>query len=100
VARDFLGSIPVTLKVGAAVDTYTSDQRRYSKTWAFRPNGSTAAADRLASRFDVFDEAFIADSPTSSARRSLDQRPENVRTLPRRIRRGSSSTRRRCTRTS
>jgi TonB-dependent receptor len=63
-ARDFLGSVPVTLKVGAAVDTYTSDQRRYSKTWAFRPNGSTAAADRIASRFDVFDEAFNTDSPT------------------------------------
>lgn len=62
--REFLGSIPVTLKVGGAVDTYTSDQRRYSKTWTFRPNGSTAAADRLASRFDVFDEAFNNDSPT------------------------------------
>jgi TonB-dependent receptor len=63
-ARDFNVGIPVTLKVGGAVDTYISDQRRYAKTWTFRPNGSTNAADRLASKFDVFDEAFIADSPT------------------------------------
>jgi iron complex outermembrane receptor protein len=64
VARDFNTRIPFTLKVGGAVDTYISDQRRFPKTWNFRPNGSTNAADRLASRFDVFDEAFIADSPT------------------------------------
>ncbi|MEY2880011.1 MAG: hypothetical protein RLZZ15_2391, partial [Verrucomicrobiota bacterium] len=63
-ARDFLGKIPFTLKVGGAVDTYVSDQRRYVKTWNFRPNGSTLAADRLASNFDVFDNAFNADSPT------------------------------------
>jgi TonB-dependent receptor len=64
VTREFFGKIPLTMKVGAAVDTYTSDQRRFSKTWSFRPNGATDAASRLASRFDVFDEAFIADSPT------------------------------------
>jgi len=63
-ARDFRTAFPFTLKVGGAVDTYTSDQRRYSNTWNFRPNGSTNAADRLASRFEVFDEAFLADSPT------------------------------------
>ncbi len=63
-ARDFQSRIPFTLKVGASMDTYQSDQRRYSKTWNFRPNGSTNAADRLASRFDVFDPAFLADSPT------------------------------------
>ena len=62
--RDFLGSIPFTLKVGTAIDTFSTDQRRYGKTWAFRPNGSTLAADRLASRFDVFDQAFITDAPT------------------------------------
>ncbi|MEN9635757.1 MAG: hypothetical protein RL077_4161 [Verrucomicrobiota bacterium] len=63
-ARDFFGSIPLTLKVGTALDTYTTDQRRSAKTWTFRPNGSTLSADRLASRFDVFDEAFNPDSPT------------------------------------
>ena len=63
-AREFSTKIPFSLKIGGAVDTYTSDQRRYSKTWNFRPNGSTNAADRLASRFDVFDQAFLADSPT------------------------------------
>ncbi len=64
VARDFATRMPFSLKVGAALDSYESDQRRFVKTWNFRPNGSTSAADRLASRFDVFDEAFIADSPT------------------------------------
>lgn len=64
VAREFAVGFPLSLKVGGAVDTYTSDQRRYAKTWNFRPNGSTNAADRLASRFDVFDDAFNADSPT------------------------------------
>ncbi len=68
-ARDFLGTIPFTLKAGTAIDTYTTDQRRYGKTWAFRPNGSTLAADRLASRFSVFDEAFITDSPTVFGRK-------------------------------
>ena len=68
-AREFSVGFPLTLKVGGAIDTYTSDQRRYVKTWNLRPNGSTNAADRLASRFDVFDEAFIADSPTVFGRR-------------------------------
>ncbi|MBM3852511.1 MAG: hypothetical protein FJ399_05085, partial [Verrucomicrobia bacterium] len=69
VARDFATQIPFTLKVGAAVDAYESDQRRFVKTWNLRPNGSTNAADRLASRFDVFDEAYIADSPTVFGRK-------------------------------
>lgn len=69
VARDFATRIPFTLKVGGAFDSYESDQRRFPKTWNFRPNGSTNAADRLASRFDVFDEAFIADSPTVFGRK-------------------------------
>jgi iron complex outermembrane receptor protein len=64
VARDFDARIPFTLKAGAAIDIYESDQRRFVKTWNFRPNGSTNAADRLASRFDVFDNAFNDDSPT------------------------------------
>ncbi len=64
VGRDFATRFPFAVKVGAAFDTFESDQRRYPKTWNFRPNGSTAAADRLASRFDVFDSAFNADAPT------------------------------------
>jgi len=64
VAREFSAKIPVTVKVGGAMDRYETDQRRFAKTWNFRPNGSTLATDRLASRFDVFDEAFLADSPT------------------------------------
>jgi len=68
-ARDFTTGIPLTLKVGGAVDSFESDQRRFAKTWNFRPDGSTNAADRLASRFDVFDEAFIADSPTVFGRK-------------------------------
>lgn len=70
VAREFTTRIPFVLKVGGAIDSYESDQRRFVKTWNFRPNGSTSAADRLASRFDVFDEAFIADSPTIFGRKA------------------------------
>jgi len=69
VARHFTVGIPFTLKIGGAVDTYISDQRRYAKTWNFRPNGSTNAADRLASLFNVFDEAFNTDSPTVFGRK-------------------------------
>ncbi|MBL9190263.1 MAG: TonB-dependent receptor [Opitutaceae bacterium] len=69
VARDFGREVPFTIKVGAALDRFATDQRRYAKTWNFRPNGSTAAADRLASRFDVFDEAFNADAPTVFGRK-------------------------------
>ncbi len=64
VARDFATRIPFTVKIGGAIDFYESDQRRFAKTWNFRPNGSTNAADRLASRFDVFDDAFNAEAPT------------------------------------
>lgn len=64
VARDFPTRIPLAVKIGGAVDRYETDQRRYAKTFNFRPNGSTVAADRLASRFDVFDEAFLAEAPT------------------------------------
>lgn len=71
VARDFAAKakIPISIKVGGALDRYESDQRRFPKTWNFRPNGSTNAADRLASRFDVFDEAFLADAPTVFGRK-------------------------------
>ena len=69
VARDFSLGFPFTVKIGGALDRFESDQRRRVKTFNFRPNGSTNAADRLASRFDVFDEAFLADSPTVFGRK-------------------------------
>jgi TonB-dependent receptor len=68
-AREFSVGFPLTLKVGGAFDSFTSDQRRYVKTWNFRPNGSLNAADRLASRFPVFDDAFNVDSPTVFGRK-------------------------------
>ena len=63
-ARDFTLGLPFTLKVGGAIDTTKRDQRRTPRVWNFRPNGATDVTSRLAGRFDVFDEAFIADSPT------------------------------------
>lgn len=69
VGRDFDVGFPLSLKLGGAADVYTSDQRRYAKTWNLRPNGSTAAADRLASKFDVFDEDFNAEAPTVFGRK-------------------------------
>jgi iron complex outermembrane receptor protein len=63
-ARDFNAGLRFTLKVGAASDTMQRDQRRTPRTWNFRPNGATDVTSRLAGRFDLFDEAFIADSPT------------------------------------
>jgi TonB-dependent receptor len=62
--RDFQGPIPFSLKVGGLVDTLQNDQRRYQKTWTFRPNGATDATARLAKNFDVFDEDFNRDGPT------------------------------------
>lgn len=63
-AREFAAGVRFTVKAGAAIDKMRRDQRRSPRTWNFRPNGATDVASRLAGRFDVFDEAFIADSPT------------------------------------
>lgn len=68
-ARDFDAGVPLTLKIGAALDTTKRDQRRYPRGWNFRPNGASDTASRLAGRFDVFDEAFLADSPTMFGRK-------------------------------
>ena len=62
-ARDFRGVIPFTLKFGGAVDRMHTDIRAVSKTWTFRPNGTTDANARVARNFDVFDEAFLASAP-------------------------------------
>ena len=63
-ARDFRGRIPFSLKIGTSFDTMQSDQRRYAKTWSFRPNGASDATARLAGNFDVFDQAYNDDAPT------------------------------------
>lgn len=63
-SRNFSAPLPFTFKTGVALDSMIRDQRRTQRTWAFRPNGATDVASRLAGRFDVFDEGFIADSPT------------------------------------
>ncbi len=63
-SRDFLGPIPFTLKTGVYSNTLQNDQRRYPITWNFRPNGATDVTSRLASKFDVFDNAFNDDGPT------------------------------------
>jgi TonB-dependent receptor len=63
-ARDFRSRIPFSLKVGGLVDTMQNDQRRYPKTWSFRPNGATDAVSRQAKNFDVFDNAYNDNAPT------------------------------------
>jgi iron complex outermembrane receptor protein len=63
-SRDFYGAVPFTLKVGATIDTFENDQRRYPITWNFRPNGATDVASRQASKFDVFDQGYVDDGPT------------------------------------
>ncbi|MBC7369318.1 MAG: TonB-dependent receptor [Undibacterium sp.] len=68
-SRDFEGPVPFTLKVGTSFDTMHNDQRRYPRTWSFRPNGATDATSRLAGKFNVFDEGFNADGPTVYARK-------------------------------
>jgi TonB-dependent receptor len=68
-ARHFNLGLPFSVKVGAAIDTMKRDQRSFPRLWNFRPNGATDVASRLAGRFDVFDEAFIAGSPTVYSRR-------------------------------
>ncbi len=64
VTRSFPQSIPLTLKAGVAVDGSDRDNRQDQYTWNFQPNGATDATSRLASKFDVFDDAFNATSPT------------------------------------
>ncbi|MES2691964.1 MAG: TonB-dependent receptor [Verrucomicrobiota bacterium] len=62
--RDFQGKIPLTFKVGAAVDSMVRDQRRFIRVWNFRPNGATTVVGRRAGLFDVFDEGLDADADT------------------------------------
>lgn len=62
--KDFTGALPFTIKTGLAVDNTERDQRRYPKTWNFRPNGASDAASRLAGKYELFDSDFDADAPT------------------------------------
>ncbi len=64
VSRQFGWNVPVTLKTGVMVDRMERDNRRFLKTWNFRPNGATDVTSRLAGGFDVFDEEFNRDAPT------------------------------------
>ncbi|MBI5768625.1 MAG: TonB-dependent receptor [Verrucomicrobia bacterium] len=68
-AREFRGRIPFTLKVGGLIDTMQNDQRRYPRTWTFRPNGAADAVSRQAKNFDVFDTAYNDDAPTLFGRK-------------------------------
>lgn len=49
-----------SLQLGAMLNQQDRDHRARSRTFTFRPNGSTNAADRLAGRFDVFDPVYNA----------------------------------------
>src|SRR5690606_27154162 len=62
--REFYGNIPVTLKSGLAVDRLERQRYTVDRTWNFRPNGSSAAAARLAGNFDLFDEDYNATAQT------------------------------------
>lgn len=60
VARDFSLRVPFTVKVGSAVSRNSYDLQSATKTWSFRPNGSSDADARMARNFDVFDEPVLA----------------------------------------
>ena len=62
--REFGGRIPFTLKTGLFVESLNRRAESEITNFTFTPNGSTAAAGRLASLFPVFDEEFLATAPT------------------------------------
>jgi TonB-dependent receptor len=62
--REFAWRVPVAVKTGVFVDRMERDNRRFLKTWNFRPNGATDVTSRLAGRFDVFDEEYNRAAPT------------------------------------
>ena len=63
-AREFSAGAPITVKTGLAVNRNEKNQRRYQRTWTFRPNGASDDASRLAGKFDIFDEVYNANGPT------------------------------------
>lgn len=64
VAREFAWAVPVTLKTGGLIDRMERDNRRFLKTWNFRPNGASDVTSRMAGAYDVFDQAYNAEAPT------------------------------------
>jgi iron complex outermembrane recepter protein len=60
----------MAVKIGAALNQETRDDRAYAITYNFRPNGSVVLADRLAGRFDVFDAAYDAVAIPVNGRRA------------------------------
>lgn len=62
-SRKFHGSIPITIKTGFATDRTDRHRVLVTTPYNFRPNGSSAAADRKAGLFDVFDEKFLGSAP-------------------------------------
>ncbi|MFO1451755.1 MAG: TonB-dependent receptor [Opitutaceae bacterium] len=54
----------VTLKVGTVFNKQERDRVAEAVTYSFNPNGSTAAADRLAGKYDIFDTAYNATNET------------------------------------
>jgi TonB-dependent receptor len=63
VGRELDPGFPLTLRAGAALDASRRDQRSFPRLWNFRPEGAADEAARRAGRFDVFDEAFLAEAP-------------------------------------
>ena len=62
--REFDARLPLSLKVGAAINEERRDDRSFAKTWNFRPNGAADVDSRRAGNFPVFDEEFLANPPT------------------------------------
>lgn len=62
--RDFNLRIPVSIKLGAAIDSSRRDNRRPYQGWDFRPHGKADITSRQARNFDVFDEEYLKEAPT------------------------------------
>jgi TonB-dependent receptor len=56
--RDFTSQSPFTVKVGLSNSQMQRDEKRFTRTWNFRPNGLNTDAARLAGNFDIFDAKF------------------------------------------
>jgi len=62
-SREWNAGVPVSIKIGTAVNEEKRDLRGGIRQWNFRPNGASDVASRLARNFDVFDEGFLRDPP-------------------------------------
>jgi iron complex outermembrane receptor protein len=52
----------VTIKIGTAFNRQERDRVGGAVAYAFNPNGSTATADRLAGKYDIFDTVYNASN--------------------------------------